>query len=277
MSKQAWVVWLAVMACSGDDKTTPTKDTDGDTDTDTDADTDVDTDTDADTDTDTGTFEVPDPVGDPATVPLAGECPLASRYGNFEVDVYEDYSLVSGSVADGVNPVTVLELLDEEGDCKLLRRNNPFCDPPCGAGDVCDFDGSCIPFPLQPGPRPRHGRGARGARGDAPGRAGPAVLRHERAAPRVPAREAHRAPHLGHHVRDRRHAPRRGRRADLARQRRHLDRVRRRGPADHVEREGRQPPEPRLRPPEHRPARHHAGHARVRPAPTPAPRRSRSA
>lgn len=134
-------------ACSGPDTTT--KDTDGDADTDTDVDSDVDADT--DTDTETGghstPFEIPEPVGDPATIPLAGECPLANRYGSFSVDVYEDYSLVSGAVANGVNPVTVLELMAEEGGCQLLRRNNPFCDPPCDAGDVCDFSGSCIPFP----------------------------------------------------------------------------------------------------------------------------------
>jgi hypothetical protein len=137
-------------ACSGEGKSTSdsTDVTDvTDTDVDTDTDTDVDTDTDTDTDTHSTPFEVPTPVGDPATIALAGECPLETRYGGFNVDVYEEYSLVSGSVADGVNPVTILEEMAAESGCRLLRRNNPFCDPPCDAGDVCDFDGTCIPFP----------------------------------------------------------------------------------------------------------------------------------
>jgi hypothetical protein len=41
----------------------------------------------------------------------------------------------------------VLEEMATEGDCTLLRRNNAFCDPPCQAGETCDFSGECIPYP----------------------------------------------------------------------------------------------------------------------------------
>jgi len=41
-----------------------------------------------------------------------------------------------------------LEEVASEGDCRLLRRVNPFCDPPCAGGDVCGQDGDCHPFPL---------------------------------------------------------------------------------------------------------------------------------
>jgi hypothetical protein len=137
---------LGLLACSGDDEPTDTDTTtDGTTDT-------VDTD---DTEIPTGetgtSFTVPDPVGDPATVELSGECGLADDHGGFYVEIlYSDllnYSSVSGTVADGVVPITILEEVGVEGGCRLMRRNNPFCDPPCGAGTTCDFDGSCIPYP----------------------------------------------------------------------------------------------------------------------------------
>lgn len=117
--------------------------------------------TDSPSDTDTGTTTtatghtgttwtgtgVPPVTGDPLTVPLAGACPLADKYGAFLVERDEFYSLVDGSIAEGVVPITVLEQIVVEGDCVLLRRNNPFCNPPCSGTETCDFDGQCIPFP----------------------------------------------------------------------------------------------------------------------------------
>lgn len=97
--------------------------------------------------TDTGDTAVVDPDGDPATVPLNGMCPLESRWGGFEVEANESYSVVDGEVANGVVPLTILEQTLSEGDCKLLKRNNPYCDPPCGTEETCDFDGECIPYP----------------------------------------------------------------------------------------------------------------------------------
>lgn len=83
----------------------------------------------------------------PGDVPLRGACPLAERYGGFLVEAQSEYSFVDGAVADGVLPITVLETTLVAGPCKLLRRNNPFCSPPCPAGDTCDHDGNCITFP----------------------------------------------------------------------------------------------------------------------------------
>ncbi|MEZ4240313.1 MAG: hypothetical protein R3F59_30000 [Myxococcota bacterium] len=141
----ALVALLALTSCSGSKDPTDTGVADADTDTDTDADSDTDADT--DTDTDTTTFVVPTPVGDPATIPLGGECPLETKFGTFSAKVYEDYSTVDGSVADGVIPISILEEVGTGDSCTLLRRNNAFCDPPCGAGLTCDFDGQCIPYP----------------------------------------------------------------------------------------------------------------------------------
>ena len=38
---------------------------------------------------------------------------------------------------------------EEAGECTLLRRSNPQCDPACNSGETCDFDGACIPYPEQ--------------------------------------------------------------------------------------------------------------------------------
>lgn len=81
-------------------------------------------------------------------IDLAGNCDLADHVGGFFATYETTYSAFSGSVANGVVPLNVLEQVGEEGDCILLRRNNPFCDPGCDAGHVCDFDGNCIPYPI---------------------------------------------------------------------------------------------------------------------------------
>jgi len=102
------------------------------------------TDTDTYTDTDSG---LAPPEGDPAAVELSGPCPMDSDLGGFVVEAYEEYSIVDGSISNGIVPITVLQVMGTYGDCQVLRRNNPYCDPLCESGFTCDFDGSCIPYP----------------------------------------------------------------------------------------------------------------------------------
>ncbi|MBC8073608.1 MAG: hypothetical protein IAG13_35125 [Deltaproteobacteria bacterium] len=85
--------------------------------------------------------------GETGEVVLHGACELADKVGSFALLREDIYTTFSGSVADGVVPVSVLENVGEDGDCRLLRRNNPFCDPACGPGQTCDFDGNCIAYP----------------------------------------------------------------------------------------------------------------------------------
>jgi len=87
------------------------------------------------------------PLPAPADVEFDGACDLANKYGRFGVDETADYTSVQGQISDGVVPVTVLRNIQEEGGCRLLKRENPFCDPPCGPGFTCDYDGECIDFP----------------------------------------------------------------------------------------------------------------------------------
>lgn len=96
---------------------------------------------------DSGDSGVADPTGDPATIELAGACPLESRLGGFVVESNPDFSGVDGCVLDGVIPITVLTEVAAEGDCRLLRRENPFCDPACGSDQTCDLDGTCVAYP----------------------------------------------------------------------------------------------------------------------------------
>lgn len=90
--------------------------------------------------------DAPDPT-DPATVPLAGACDLAVDHGGFLVQAAEGQGGVEGKVADGVVPISVLEEIGQSGDCRLLRRNNPYCEPACDRGQTCDFNGECLPYP----------------------------------------------------------------------------------------------------------------------------------
>lgn len=84
---------------------------------------------------------------DPAEVTLSGACDMADDFGGFLVSSEEGRSGVDGAVADGVVPISVLEEIGAEGDCRLMRRNNPYCDPACDPGETCDFDGTCLPYP----------------------------------------------------------------------------------------------------------------------------------
>jgi hypothetical protein len=78
---------------------------------------------------------------------LAGACPLASRVGGFVVESGGNAPVVFGSVADSVLPIEVLTELDSAGGCTILRRENPFCDPPCLPSETCDLTDVCVPYP----------------------------------------------------------------------------------------------------------------------------------
>lgn len=88
---------------------------------------------------------------DARTPQLAGACPLDAKLGDLIIATRDDgggvtYAEVKGEFYDQVNPTTVLEPLEEADGCQLLRKNNPFCDPPCdGATTTCSQAGTCVP------------------------------------------------------------------------------------------------------------------------------------
>jgi hypothetical protein len=84
---------------------------------------------------------------DAATVPLGGACAMSDDLGGFLIQATEDATDVDGAVANGVVPASVLEEIAASGECSVLRRNNPFCDPSCDPGQACTFEGTCIEYP----------------------------------------------------------------------------------------------------------------------------------
>jgi len=76
-----------------------------------------------------------------------GACPESTRAGRFVIDQTIDFAFVDGQVSDAVLPTDVRTEVFAEGDCHIMRRENPFCDPPCGGDETCSLDGECVPYP----------------------------------------------------------------------------------------------------------------------------------
>jgi hypothetical protein len=89
----------------------------------------------------------PEQAAVPSEVDLAGPCSDDSRLGAFEVTDTGTYSKIFGEVRNAILPAQVPEIESVDGDCRLIRRPNPFCDPPCGGDQTCSGEGECIPYP----------------------------------------------------------------------------------------------------------------------------------
>jgi hypothetical protein len=72
-------------------------------------------------------------------------CAESGDFGGFEVEITS--GAVQGQVFDGVFPSRVPADLRTVGDCRLRQGQNLFCDPACGASQVCGEDGTCSPSP----------------------------------------------------------------------------------------------------------------------------------
>ncbi len=78
-----------------------------------------------------------------------GVCDHDVRVGRFTVEKQTDFGVVQGSVADGVVPTAVPEVVSDDGSCQLLLRKNLSCTPACVGAETCGEDGECIPYPRQ--------------------------------------------------------------------------------------------------------------------------------
>jgi hypothetical protein len=87
---------------------------------------------------------------DPTRVTLGGACRQEERLGGFQVQLNETlgYTALDGVVRDGVIPAAVRDVVLDQGGCRLLRRRRLVCDPPCGAGQTCGLDETCVPSPV---------------------------------------------------------------------------------------------------------------------------------
>lgn len=86
-------------------------------------------------------------TGEDTQPTLGGACPDLTRLGRFIAASTAHYAYVTGSALDGVVPVNVYQPVATEGECTLLQRDNPFCDPGCQPDETCSFEGECIPYP----------------------------------------------------------------------------------------------------------------------------------
>ena len=91
---------------------------------------------------------MPEPAEIPAPPAVAyRRCPLASKVGEFQVELAQHFTAVSGSIAEAPLPTDVREVVVESGPCRLLRRRVLDCDPACTAGMTCAEAGRCVRYP----------------------------------------------------------------------------------------------------------------------------------
>jgi hypothetical protein len=81
------------------------------------------------------------------TTTMIAACTADRRLGGFEVQYDAETRSVSGHLAERPEPTASEALVLQIGECRILRRSNPFCDPPCGPGTICAATGSCVVEP----------------------------------------------------------------------------------------------------------------------------------
>lgn len=88
-------------------------------------------------------------TGEPTPEPpgIAGECPVGERVGVFDVILEAEYSAINGEVRADLVQTTIITENAAEGECVMRTVANPFCDPPCGGGEVCTNAKTCEIFP----------------------------------------------------------------------------------------------------------------------------------
>jgi hypothetical protein len=74
-------------------------------------------------------------------------CRAVVKVGEFTVEKNAYGTYPSGHVQDGVAPTAVWTERQREGDCAVLEKPNPFCDPACLPPQICGLVGSCIEMP----------------------------------------------------------------------------------------------------------------------------------
>jgi hypothetical protein len=94
----------------------------------------------------------------PAVAPPRGSsahepCDLANRVGGFALSLVGPMPPIpavahfTGKVADRVDSRDLWQSQAREGDCRLVTRSNPFCDPACSGDRFCGSENQCVPEP----------------------------------------------------------------------------------------------------------------------------------
>jgi hypothetical protein len=76
---------------------------------------------------------------------LRGPCVPGERVGGFSLMADEDneYAWFEGMVRDGIDPIDVPEPIDEDGECRLVRRPHLACATACESEFTCNAEGKC--------------------------------------------------------------------------------------------------------------------------------------
>jgi hypothetical protein len=104
-------------------------------------------------DSDTTPIDDSSPIDDSGTEKppvLTGPCENGTKIGFIEVShTSHDDALVTAQVEDSVYPTSKLTLVEEKNGCKMMRKENPFCDPTCKSNFTCNLEGECVPYPVR--------------------------------------------------------------------------------------------------------------------------------
>jgi hypothetical protein len=82
----------------------------------------------------------------------------AESFGTFLVQLIPEdsttstpaYTKVLGAMADGPTPLDLIfEETMRDGECRLVKRSYPLCQPSCGSNAKCVQTDSCIPYPTK--------------------------------------------------------------------------------------------------------------------------------
>jgi len=100
-------------------------------------------------DDDVSDDDVADDDDDTGPIPgdgAAGVLDIAEMYNEGGGGLNSSSQIV-GLLADGPAP-TVHRVTMEQGDCVYYELRPGFCDPPCDAGEVCNANDVCEPYPI---------------------------------------------------------------------------------------------------------------------------------
>jgi len=78
--------------------------------------------------------------------PSGHACEMGERVGSFSLELTDEYTSFRGAVSDSVSPLSVFEIVREQGGCRVLTARSLFCSTPCAAGvEICAGDDECVP------------------------------------------------------------------------------------------------------------------------------------
>jgi hypothetical protein len=88
------------------------------------------------------------PDAETPRAPNGIRCESDEHVGTLRLERSSEFIALSGSVVSDVVESASYTVVGMEAGCTLLKKKNPFCDPPCSGGMVCTVDSACAEQPL---------------------------------------------------------------------------------------------------------------------------------